>query len=148
MGRRRRKGEGVGDCLHKILEGWGFKERKACKCKKYRMWMNGNGIKWCEENKWVCVEWLRCSAEERRLPFSKWIAVWLVMQAIGRARRLEKLNDEKTAKKADRAGKKAGDVRGPEPGDDGVRKMSESELARATGVGIEALRRRRIRRMG
>ena len=78
---------GVGNELHRLLESWGFKERKGCKCKKYRDRMNRKGADWCESKLSLCLRWLKRSAEEQTLPFSRHVAVRFLRRAIRNARR-------------------------------------------------------------
>jgi len=83
--------QGPGTCLHEALAAWGFKERDDCDCVNYATEMNMKGNKWCRNHIPRIIGWMRKSAKQRKLPFSKLIARQFVMKAIRRSETMTNL---------------------------------------------------------
>lgn len=74
--------DGPGTRLHQALKAWGFKEQDGCQCFEYAVKMNVNGPQWVKDNIATVLNWLRKSAKQRKLPFSRWIAKRFILGAV------------------------------------------------------------------
>ncbi len=83
---------GPGTELKSLLFSWGLKEKRGCNCKRYANTMNLRGMQWCRENIDVIVRWMKHSAEDRHLPFSKIIARRFISKAMVRSEEMPNLD--------------------------------------------------------
>jgi hypothetical protein len=51
--------EGPGIELKKLLDKFGFKPAKNCKCDQHILEMNQRGVEWCSENIETIIGWLK-----------------------------------------------------------------------------------------
>ncbi|NDD84470.1 hypothetical protein EBZ38_09410 [bacterium] len=80
---------GVGTELKKILKMIGITASPTCSCNARAKIMNENGIKWCEENIYTILGWLKEEANKRNLPFSSYLATSLINLAIKKAKKTQ-----------------------------------------------------------
>jgi hypothetical protein len=81
---------GPGTELSKLLAKIGIKANEGCKCKARSEEMDRRGVKWCENNLELIVDWLEEEATKRHLPFLRTAGKILVKRAIHNAKRQSK----------------------------------------------------------
>lgn len=79
--------KGVGTELKKLLSKIGINATPNCSCNKRALFMDKNGIEWCENNIDTIVGWLREEATKRKLPFIDMAGRILVRKAIRNAKK-------------------------------------------------------------
>lgn len=77
---------GPGSILKEDLAAWGFKERENCNCGQYARMMDLNGPQWCLDQMDKILGWMKQSAHQRKLPFSRLVGKKFVKDAVKKYR--------------------------------------------------------------
>jgi hypothetical protein len=82
---------GVGTELKLLLHRIGINATKGCLCDQRALVMDEEGPDWCKKNLALINSWLQEEAEARGMPFNSLAAKALVLYAIRRARKKERI---------------------------------------------------------
>jgi hypothetical protein len=78
---------GPGTILSQMIKSVGVSITPTCKCMKHANEMNTKGVKWCENNTEIIIEWLKQECKERNIPFIPTVVRMVVNQAISKAKK-------------------------------------------------------------
>ncbi len=78
---------GTGTELKTLLRRFGIRATGSCQCEKYAKLMDQRGPEWCSKNIEFLIDVLEESAEQRGLPFARFVGKKLIQIAIIKARK-------------------------------------------------------------